>query len=1013
MYNNIKCGRRFPQINRKKPVGIRFPATIFQEVEAMSALKQGEITHGFKLVHTDDVDEIRSRAYVFEHVKSGAKLLYLQNDDDNKVFTISFRTPPKDNTGVFHILEHSVLCGSDKYPVKEPFVELLKGSLNTFLNAFTFSDKTMYPVASKNDKDFLNLIDVYMDAVFHPNIYKHKEILEQEGWHYELTDAKEAINYKGVVYNEMKGVFSSPEGLLERINQNSLFPDTAYGFESGGDPLNIPDLTYDQFIHTHQKYYSPANSYIYLYGAMDIGEKLAYLDRNYLSAFNKIDADSSIAAQPPIGSSVEIVKDYPILPGEDGKDKTYMSINFVISEATDAETSLAFEILDYLLLDSPAAPLKKAILDAGIGQDVFGSYDNSTLQPHFSINVKNSNMEKKEAFRKVVFDTLRRLIGSGLDKKQIEAAINVKEFQLREADYGSMPKGLVYSMAVMDSWLYGGDPLIHLKFENTLAKVKQALTGDYFETLIDHYLLNSRHRSFVTIRPSRTLAEEEAGRTTKKLADYKKSLSEDAVAQLAASTKKLKERQSGKDRPEDLRKIPLLSLNDIDKKAEEIPRSETEIDGAKTLFHDLATNKIAYVSLYFDTSAVSEAHIPYLSLLQEVLGKVDTQKYPYSDLVSEINIRTGGIGFDNQTFADKDSDQIYKPRFAVRTKILADKLPEAFDLLHEILFRSRFENSSRLKEIIREIKSRLEMAFNQGGQAVAARRLASYFSKAARYREQLKGLRFYQFICELNKNPDRYMDEIRATLAGLTAQLFTKDRLIVSITGDQPILQAVREHCSRLNIPKSGTVEKQAAESGQGGGPAVQNEGLMTSSKVQYVTKGANFKTLGFGFSGKMHVLKRILTLDYLWNHVRVMGGAYGCGIMIESSGNVIYWSYRDPNLDDTLKIYDQAGAYVKSFEADEREMTKYIIGTISSLDAPLTPRDKADQSDAEYFRRVTQADIQRVRNDVLATTKEDIRQFAPLLNAVAAENHICVFGSETAIKENENLFGQCIHVFQ
>lgn len=978
----------------------------------MGALKQGEITNGFKLVHTGDIHEIQSKAYVFEHVKSGAKLLYLQNDDDNKVFTISFRTPPEDNTGVFHILEHSVLCGSDKYPVKEPFVELLKGSLNTFLNAFTFSDKTMYPVASKNDKDFTNLIDVYMDAVFHPNIYKHKEILEQEGWHYELVDANDPINYKGVVYNEMKGAFSSPEGLLERANQNSLFPGTAYSFESGGDPLSIPDLTYDHFISTHKKYYSPANSYIYLYGAMDISEKLAYLDQTYLSAYDRTGADSAIAIQPPIGNTTEIVKDYPILPGEDAKDKTYLSISFAVSRSTDPETYLAFDILDYLLLDSPAAPLKKAILDAGIGQDVFGSYDSSILQPYFSINVKNSNENKKAAFKKVVFDTLHQLASSGLDKKQVEAAISVKEFQLREADYGSMPKGLVYSMAVMDSWLYDGDPLIHLKFEDTLAKIKQALTTNYFEGLIEKYLLNSRHQSFVTIRPSQTLAEEEARQIAGKLADYKQSLDGDALDRLVDSTKKLKERQSSQDRPEDLKKIPLLSLGDVDRKAEEIPRSETEIDGIKTLFHDLMTNKITYVSLYFDASAVPKVHIPYLTLLQEVLGKVDTQKYKYSDLVSEINIQTGGIGFDNQAFADKESDEIYKPRFVVRAKILADKLPEAFDLLHEILLHSRFDNPVRLKEIIKEMKSRLEMVFNQGGQSVAARRLASYFSRVARYREQLKGLSFYQFICGLDKNPDGHFAEIRETLGALASQLFTKDQLVVSITGDQPILQAVRDHFGRLNIPLSTAVAK-ANEALPDRAPSPQNEGLMTSSKVQYVVKGANFKTLGFNFTGKMHVLKRILTLDYLWNHVRVMGGAYGCGVMIESSGNFIYWSYRDPNLDDTLNIYDRAGAYAKSFDAGDREMTKYIIGTISSLDAPLTPRDKADQSDAEYFRHVTQADIQRVRDDVLATTEEDIRQFNPLLKAIAAENHICVFGSEAKIKEDKDLFGQCINVFE
>ncbi|RYM04767.1 insulinase family protein [Sporolactobacillus sp. THM7-7] len=977
----------------------------------MSVFEQEGTYHGFQLVHKDDVPEIHSAAYLFEHVKSGARLLYLKNDDDNKVFSISFRTPPEDNTGVFHILEHSVLCGSEKYPLKEPFVELLKGSLSTFLNAFTFSDKTMYPVASKNDKDFQNLIDVYLDAVFHPNIYRYKEILDQEGWHYELNDTADPITYKGVVYNEMKGAFSSPEGLLMRVNQNSLFPDTAYGFESGGDPLEIPELTYEHFIDAHKKYYSPANSYIYFYGNMDIDKKLDYLDKAYLSAYKKAHVNSKIDIQLPIGNTREVAKEYPILPNTDTKDKTYLSLNFAVSRSTDPEAYLAFDILNDLLLNSPAAPLKKAILDARIGQDVFGSYDNSILQPFFSVNVKNANEDKKEAFKSVVFDTLSRLAKDGIDKKQIEAAVNVKEFELREADYGYMPKGLVYSIKAMDSWLYDENPLLHLKFEKPLSKIKQALTSNYFESLIEKYLLHSYHQSLVIIKPSQTMAKEESTKVAEHLSQYKQSLSKEALNELVESTKKLKKRQTAEDRPEDLKKLPILSLKDIEKKAEELPLTETAINGVKTLFHDLETNKIAYISLYFDASSVSEDRIPYLALLEEALGKVDTEKYKYGDLVSEINIQTGGVVFDNQTFVDKEDNRNYAPRFSVRAKILQNKLPGAFALLHDILFGSHFDDQTRLKEIIKEIKSRLEMSFNQNGQSVASRRLASYFSPSARYNEHLKGLGFYQFICELDKNLAVRFEEVRKTLSELTEQLFNRDNLIASVTGDQAILQTVIDHFSRLDIPLHKAPP--APESRDFSSSHTHNEGLMTSSKIQYVAKGANFKALGFPYTGKLQVLRQILTLDYLWNRVRVQGGAYGCGVSLDRSGNFIFWSYRDPNLGETLTVYDEAAQYAESFHGDEYEMTKYIIGTVSRLDTPLSPKSKGEQADARYFRHIAQADIQRTRDEILSTSQADIQAFSALLKAVVDQNHICVFGSEDQIIKNKDLFEQCVDIFE
>ncbi|WP_353948595.1 insulinase family protein [Sporolactobacillus sp. Y61] len=975
----------------------------------MKPYQLNEMYHGFRFLHTEKVAEINSTAFLFEHVKSGARLLYLQNEDENKVFTISFRTPPEDSTGVFHILEHSVLCGSDKYPVKEPFVELLKGSVNTFLNAFTFSDKTMYPLASTNDKDFQNLMDVYLDAVFHPNIYKYKEILQQEGWHYELNNAEDELNLKGVVYNEMKGAFSSPESLLMRANQNSLYPDTTYQYESGGDPESIPDLTYQHFIDSHKKYYSPANSYIYLYGKMDIDEKLAYLDQAYLSAYDRIDVDSEIAVQTPVGHT-EMARTYPIMPGEEDKDKTYLSLNYSIAKATDPETYLAFDILDYLLLDSPAAPLKKAILDAGIGHDVFGLYDNSILQPYFSVNVKNANESQKEAFKKVVRETLTRLVQDGIDKKLIEAAINVKEFQLREADYGSMPKGLIYSIISMDSWLYDGDPLTHLKFEKTLEKMKQALTGTYFESLIEKYLLNSNHQSLVIIRPSRTLAEEEEASLKEKLTQFKQSLDAGDIRRIVESTKKLQERQTSKDRPEDLKKIPLLSLDDIDKKSEILPLSELDLDGIKTLYHELPTNKIAYLSLYFDASAITEEEIPWLSLLKELPGKIDTEKYSYEELVNEVNIQTGDIHFETNVISDKDQEDVYQAKFTGRAKMLQDKVPEAFDLIHEILYNSRFDNKDRLRSMIKEIKSRIEIAFNQNGQSVALRRASSYFSKSAAYKERLRGLTFYHFIRDLDKDYDRRYEEIADKLRALMSRLISKDGLVIGLTCDRTILERVKGHVGRLGLT-GGRNRQNAAPSVTL--PDARNEGLMSSSKVQYAVKGANFRKLGFDYSGQLLVLKRILTLDYLWNQIRVMGGAYGCGVSIESSGNLVFWSYRDPNLRETLNVYDKAAEYAAHFSADTFAMTKYIIGTISGLDSPLTPGTKGELSDERYFAHVSDEDVQRIREEVLSTRPEDIRQCAGLLKAVTKENHICVFGGASKIKENKELFNTCLDAFE
>lgn len=965
--------------------------------------------HGFKLVENDKVNEINSEARVFIHTKTGAKLLNLQNDDNNKVFAIGFRTPPEDSTGVPHILEHSVLCGSRKFPIKDPFVELAKGSLNTFLNAMTFSDKTLYPIASQNDKDFFNLMDVYLDAVFHPNIYEYPEILAQEGWHYELENKEDEITYKGVVYNEMKGAFSSPEDVLYRKIQESLFPNTTYGVESGGDPNNIPDLTYEEFIDFHKKYYHPSNSYIYLYGDGDLDKQLEFVN-NYLQEFDKADIDSHIDVQKPFNELKEVVAEYPVSINDKGNDKTFLSLNFVVGECTDPELYMAFEILEYLLLETSAAPLKKALIEAGIGKDVYGFYDGSILQPVFSIVVKNSNADKKEAFKSLVFDTLKKIVEEGLDKKLVEACINIKEFRLREGDTRTYPKGLLYYVKSLDSWLHDKDPLAHFQYDEILNKIKTALTTDYFEQLIERYLIESKHCTLLVLNPKRGMAEEKNEEIRKKLAEYKKSLSDEEIDKLVEQTKALRERQISGEKPEDLEKIPLLSLEDVEKNIEELPLEEREICGNKVLFHEVFTNKIAYLRFVFDTDTVEEELIPYIGLLSSVLGRIGTEKYNYMDLSNEINIYTGGIGYGAVSYILNDAVGEYVPKFLVKSKALLDKLPKLCELVEEVILNTKFDDKKRLREIIQELRSRLEMAILDGGHVVAANRLFSYFSAVGHYEENISGLKFYKFIEELDENFEAKYNEIVENLSKVSSKIFNKNNLLISIAVEKDDYKKIEENiCSFVNGLSKEVLEHQKYNFEL----KAYNEGLMTSGDVQYVAKGYNYKKLGYEYKGSLQVLKTIISLDYLWNKVRVLGGAYGAFASFGRSGNMFFGSYRDPNLKETLEVYDNIEEYLRNFDADEREMTKYIIGTISNLDTPLTPPMKADKALGYYLSRITHEDAQRERNEVLNASKEDIKSFADMISAGLKENYICVVGNESKLKQNEDVFFNLIDVIE
>lgn len=962
-----------------------------------------ELINGFRLIESTKVEEINSTANIFYHEKSGARLLFLENDDDNKVFSISFRTPPKDSTGVAHILEHSVLCGSKKFPVKEPFVELAKGSLNTFLNAMTFGDKTMYPVASTNDKDFTNLMNVYLDAVLHPNIYQDKLILMQEGWHYDIENAKDDITYKGVVYNEMKGAFSSPESILFRKISETLFPNTTYGVESGGDPEFIPDLTNEEFLAFHKKYYHPSNSYIFLYGNLNIEEKLKFINENYLKEYNKEEITSKIELQKPFSEIIEATHEYSLSKNEDEKNKCFLSLNFAVDTALNKETYFAFDILEYVLLEAPGAPLKKALIEKGIGKDVFGMYDSGSLQPVFSIVVKGSEESRKEEFKKIVFETLENIVEKGIDKKSIEGAINKREFELRENDFNRYPKGIVFSIKVMDSWLYDGHPLLHLQYEDVLQKVKAGNKVDYFEALLKKYVIDNKHGSLLVVKPKKGLEEIKANELKEKLKKFKETLTEEELNNLVADSAKLKERQTKKDSPEALRTIPTLTLGDLDRNPQKLELTEKKYKDIQIIHSDIFTNKINYVNLIFNTNHIEEELVPYLPLLARTIGRFNTKNYLYEDISKEININTGGVEFGASSFFCHNSKEELYPYFNVKGKAISEKTDDLFRIMEELCFETKFEDTQRLREVLDELKSRMEMYLNEKGHAVSSMRALSYTTDSNKYTELVSGVSFYNFIVDLEKNFDSKKDEILNNLSRLKEKIFNKDNLIISITCSEEEYPSFENNFK--NFYKSLFDNKLTKVQYKYENLNTKNEGFKTSGKVQFVSKAANLTKLGFEYNGNMQVLKSILSLDYLWNRVRVMGGAYGGFASFQRSGNMFFTSYRDPNLKATLNIYDDAYNYLKDFKADEETMTKYIIGTISDLDSPLSPSMQGERAFASFIKNVTYADLKKEREEILCATEADIRKLSEMVKKAMEVNNICVVGNEDNITNNEELF--------
>ncbi len=963
----------------------------------------------YEVLEEKKLDDIKSEGFLLRHKKSGARLSLISNEDENKVFYIGFRTPSLDSTGAAHILEHSVLCGSRKFPVKDPFVELVKSSLNTFLNAMTYSDKTIYPVASCNDKDFQNLMEVYMDAVLYPNIYQYREIFCQEGWHYEMEDLDAPLTINGVVYNEMKGVFSSPDEVLSREIMSALYPDTSYFFESGGDPEVIPELSYEKFLAFHQKYYHPANSYIYLYGDMNMEEKLRWLDQEYLNKFDKIELDSQVKVQKPFEKMRQVEFSYNISSGESLEDNTYLSYNVSTGNILDKTLYVAFDILDYALLSAPGAPLKQALLDAKIGKDIMASFDNSTLQPLFSIVAKNSNLEKKEEFLGIIRKILKEQVEQGINKKSLLAGINSYEFQYREGDFGAYPKGLMFGIRCLDSWLYDDSkPFLHLEELEIIEYLKEQVHTGYFEGLVQKYLLDNPHAAMVVAKPEYGLNAKKEEALNEKLQAYKTSLSEKERQEVIDFTRHLRNYQEEPSSPADMEKLPVLTREDIKKEGEKLYNREKYVDDTLMLCHDIDTNGIAYFSLMFDVSAISAEKIPYLGILKSVLGYVDTNKHTFPELANEINLHTGGIFSNIGIYPCTEGDSI-SLKYEVKAKTLYREIPKTIEIIQEIISGSNFRKQERLYEILAQLKSRLQMSLSSAGNSISSMRAMSYFSESAKYTDMTQGIEFYQLVKELEENFEQKKEGLSQTLEELVREIFCKENLMLSVGAEPEGMEQVEHQIPRMKaVLFTRESEKQRVL------PFLKkkNEGFLDASQVQYVSRAGNFRKEGYEYTGALKILRVLLNYDYLWMNIRVMGGAYGCMSGFTRKGDAYFTSYRDPNLSRTNEVYEGIPEYLEQFAVDEKEMTKYIIGTFSSLDAPLTPAGKTGRSATAYLTGVTDEMIQKERQQILNASQEDIRNLSGIVRAILKEEAICVIGNEEKLKEEKALFTELKNLY-
>ena len=958
---------------------------------------------GFKLVEKRFVKEVDAECLLFQHERSGARLLKISNADLNKTFCITFKTVTESDAGTPHILEHSVLNGSKNFPVKSPFDILSKGSLNTFLNAMTGSDITLYPVSSMNDKDFQSLMHIYLDAVFNPLIYDDPRILEQEGWHHDLEHADSSMTYKGVVYNEMKGAFSSPTRELGYLVDSHLFPDTPYRFSSGGYPTAIPSLTYDDFINFHRTYYHPSNSYIFLYGDGDTEAELAFIDKHYLSKYSPSDQVVDIPLQPPFEALKSASGVYSATEDSEMEENTYLSLSFVIGLSTDQQLGLGLNVLTQALFNNESAPVRLALQEAGIGKDV-GAWVDDLKQNVLHIQVQNANPDDSERFKQVVFETLEKTAIQGLDKDAITGILNRLEFSLRE---GNTPqKGLYYNRQALGSWFWSDDPFIGLEYEKTLAIFKKALASGYLEGLISESMINNPHALLFTLNPRPGLEGENDARTHAELAAYKAGLSSDEVTQLVDHTAMLVDYQKSEDTPEALATIPLLDLEDINPEADWFMADASSVSRLPYLHFDIFTNDISYIRLFFDLRVLSKDQLPYASLLATLLGSIATENYTFGELDKALDTHLGGFStYLTSYLQDRNDDQLI-PKFVLSTKTMSSDQKKAFDFAEEILIHSQLDDIERIKDVLTRHHSRLSANVKRDGLGYARTRLFSYTTNAGMFDELTGGLEYYWFISDLVDNFDQRQVGLIKELTEVSQLLFNKKNMIASTTCSDDAIKLFRKELKgfskSLGRQKSVFLDWDLKSN-------TKNEGLMAASKVQYVLQGTDFTDLGFSWDGKIRVLNQIISREWLKNQVRVIGGAYGGFARFSPTGQVYFGSYRDPNLASTLENYAKTPGFLSTLEIDQMEMTRFIIGTISGLDRPETASQRGNSAVARYFTRLTQEQLQNERTAVLTTTLADIKSYEKMVSSILENSPICVYGNEDKLKQHNELFEKLI----
>jgi Zn-dependent M16 (insulinase) family peptidase len=982
---------------------IVFNIILFFSNSLFADYKVDKIYHGFKLKEKRFVKEVNAECFYFIHEKSGARLLKIAADDPNKTFSIAFKTVPESDAGTPHIMEHSVLNGSKNFPVKSPFDILSKGSLNTFLNAMTGGDITIYPVASMNDKDYFNLMHVYMDAVFNPLIYDDPRILKQEGWHHELLNKDSLIVYKGVVYNEMKGAFSSPTRELGYQIDKNLFPDNSYHFSSGGYPSAIPTLTYEDFINFHKKYYHPSNSYIFLYGNANLDNELEFIDKEYLSNYQKSDVKVTIPLQKPFSEMKQVTAYYSAAEGSNTENQTYIALNYVSGLNTDQKLLFALDILAEVLVNGESAPLRLALQEAGIGKEIRASVD-EMKQNVFQIRVQNANASDKEKFLEIVNNTLQKAVDEGLDMEAVEGRLNRVEFRLREGD--DAQKGLTYNFQAMNGWFFAEDPFLSLEYEKPLAKIKSAIKEGYLQQVIKKYMIKNPHALLLVLEPKPGMEAEINNKTEQELAEFKRTLSGNDLVKLVQETDELIAYQEREDSDEAVATIPMLELKDINPESEWYEVKTSEVDGIPMLHHETFTNNVVYGRLYYDVRILPNDLVPYAALLAEVLGSLNTQNYSYGDLDKALNLHTGGFNTFLNTYLENRSDENLIPKFIVDSKATNDKVDKMFELMTEIVNNTIYSDKDRLKAVLTRHQSRLDANIKQNGFGYTRTRLFSYFSNEGMFDEMTGGVEYYWFVTDLTNNFDEKADQIVNSLTETAKLLFNKNNLIVSVTCGKDDLGVFTGNLDNfVKIQPEGTADYKSWNFKLEN----KNEGLLAASKVQYVVKGYDFKKLGYEWDGKMRVLDQILSSDYLQNQIRVIGGAYGGFSSFGSTGRVYFASYRDPNLKETLKNYDATPEYLTKFEADDKEMVRYIIGTIARIDRPLTPSQKGNVAVQNYFQKTTKEDQQKDREAILTTTVEDVKNMKKMVEDILAQNAFCVYGNEEKIQSEKNLFKELV----